>query len=78
VTNRYRRCVDVALLAYVGERTLRYCSSDGIGTVEDYDVGSGLAGGLEKIADYGFVGIEADSGVLKVNEDGVKLAQGVG
>ncbi len=47
----------------------------GIGAVEDDDVGAGFCCGFKKIADDGLVGVEANSGILQVDDDGIEFAQ---
>ena len=50
------------------------------GAVEDDDfeamaAGGFAGGGFEEVADDGFVGVEADAGVLQVDDDGVEVFQ---
>jgi hypothetical protein len=53
-------------------------AADGVGAVEeDYFEGMGAGGladgGFEEVAGDGLVGVEADAGVLEVDDDGVEV-----
>ena len=76
VAHRDRNRVDVALGARIGDGTLDEGAVDGIGAVENDDLGAGFRRGFKKITHNGLVGVEANAGVLEVNDDGVELAQG--
>ncbi len=60
-----------------------FFSADGVGAVEDDDLEGVVVlvalggGGFEEVAHGGFVGPEADAGVLKVDDYGVEVFEGV-
>ena len=78
VADGQRHVVGVGLVAGVGDGALHCDAADEVGAVEDDDfelVAELLfgGGGFEEVADCGFVGVEADSCVLQVDDDGVEV-----
>ena len=71
--------VDVGFGAGVGDGALDGEAADEVGAVEDDDVEGVVVGGVfggggfEEVAGGGFVGPEADAGVLEVDDDGVEV-----
>ena len=70
--------VDVGFAAGVGDGALDFFAADGVGAVEDDDFeivayGFFCCGGFEEVADGGLIGVEADAGVLQVDDDGVEV-----
>ena len=77
VADRLGHVVDVGGCG-VGDGTLHGEAADESWAVEDDDLEpvavSGFAGGgFEEVAEDGFVGVEADAGVLQVDDDGVEV-----
>ncbi len=73
-----RHVVGVGLVAFIGDGALHFFAADEVGAVEDDDL-EGVAeflfcgGGFEEVAGDGLVGVEADAGVLEVDDDGVEV-----
>src|SRR5258708_3587923 len=62
-------------MSRLGKRTLDESSSNGIRAIQHDDGYPGLGCCLQKIAEGCFVGVEANSRVLQVNDHGVELLQ---
>ncbi len=69
--------VGEALAAGLGERALNVSSGQRIGTVEDDDCDSCFGCGFEEVSQRGFVGVEADAGILQINHYRVELLENV-
>lgn len=78
MADRKRHVVDVGFLAFVGDGALDFFSTDKVGTVEDDDfklVAESLfgGGGFDEVSGLRFVGVEPDSCILQVDDDGIEV-----